>query len=110
MQQNRIIWAAMLFSTVIYGFIIWMMSLHHPQRPFEEVLRQPQTLALYGVALLDFIAATVASVVMRDRPQRLRMILTLALYEACAIFGLVAAFIAFDWRLYLAPWALAVIG
>jgi hypothetical protein len=38
------------------------------------------------------------------------MITALAVFEACAIFGLLAAFMMKDWRLCLAPWALALLG
>ncbi|HEV8659368.1 MAG TPA: hypothetical protein VGS96_12165, partial [Thermoanaerobaculia bacterium] len=67
-------------------------------------------LVLYAMALAGFVAGTTYSIIARAQPQRVRMIVSLALYEACAIFGLIAAFIISDWRLYLAPWALAVVG
>ena len=110
MQQLRIIWFALLASTLIYCFIAWTMSTQHAARPFDESVRSPMVLGLYGIGLVDFVLATMVSIAMRDRPLRLRMILSMALYEACAIFGLVAAFLTQDWRIYLAPWALTIIG
>jgi hypothetical protein len=43
-------------------------------------------------------------------PQRLRMIVALAMFEACSIFGLVTVVLYKDWRLFVAPWVLSLIG
>ena len=51
-----------------------------------------------------------AALPLKHAPARTRMIMSLAIFESCAIFGLVSTFLLQDWRLYLAPWALAVIG
>jgi hypothetical protein len=44
------------------------------------------------------------------RVPRTKMIAALALFEACAIYGLVAAFFARDWRLFLPTWIVGLIG
>ena len=105
LRARRIIWFALAFSTLIYAFIAYTMG--QPQRPFEESARQPITIACYVLAVVVFFLAPVVS---RRVPEPARMIIGLALSEACAIFGLLAAFIAHDWRLYIPAWIVALIG
>jgi ATP synthase subunit C len=110
MRIERVIWSAMIISTLIYGFIVWMFSSLHTHESFEAAIRTPRTVVLYGLAGVEFLFGTIYATLARNRPLRQRMIVCLALYEGCAIFGLIAAFLAYDFRLYLAPWALAIIG
>ncbi len=110
MQLERVIWFAIASSTLIYASIAILFG-NPPRNPsFDQAVRTQVTLLLYGIAALEFVAATMITMLMRDRPPRVRMIIGLAMYEGCAIFGLVAAFLGHDWRLYIAPWGLAVIG
>ncbi|HEY3051941.1 MAG TPA: hypothetical protein VGK04_00980 [Thermoanaerobaculia bacterium] len=110
MRPEQTIWIAIVFSTVIYAFIAYIAPPIRSHGSFESSVRAPLVLVLYAMALAGFVAGTTYSIIARAQPQRVRMIVSLALYEACAIFGLIAAFIISDWRLYLAPWALAVVG
>ena len=105
LRARRIIWFAIAFSTVIYAFIVYTMG--QPLRPFEESARQQLTIICYVLALVMFFLAPVVS---RRLPEPARMIIGLALSEACAIFGVVAAFIAHDWRIYIPAWIVALIG
>lgn len=110
MRLLRIIWFALAFTTVIYAVIAFLMG--NPPRfaSFDESIRDLLVLILYGLAAVMFVIGTVMYSVYRNRPPQLRMIVALALYESIAIYGLMACFFRHDFRLYLAPWALALIG
>jgi hypothetical protein len=108
MTQRKIIWFAIFASTFIYAVIVYSTS--KPDRTFEESFRQPLVIPMYVMAVVEFFLALVLVPKIVRSSGRNRMIVSLAVYEACAIFGLMAAFIAHDWRLYLGPWALALIG
>jgi hypothetical protein len=109
MSLSKLIWIAIAFSTVIYAVIVLTIA-GQPERPFDEAVKDPTVMTLYAIALAEFIMAGIAPRFFANAPARTRMVVGLALYEACAIFGLVAAFLRHDWRLYLGPWALAIIG
>lgn len=105
----KIIWFAIAMSTVIYLVIAYTMA-PVPPRPFAESVRTTLTLVLYGAAFAAFIAALVIPSLLTRSPARQKMIVALAIFEACAIFGLLAAFMQHDWRLYVPPWIAALIG
>jgi hypothetical protein len=105
LRARRIVWFALAFSTLIYAFLAYTMG--QPQRPFEESARQQITIVCYVMALVMFFLAPVVTARM---PLQIRMVVGLALSESCAIFGLVAAFIAHDWRIYVPAWIVALIG
>lgn len=109
MDQRRVIWFAIVFSTVIYAVIAYLEA-PVPAGAVQDAFRNGTVLGLYGVALAAFVTAFAIRTMLRDAPSRTRLVVTLAVFEACAIFGLLAAFLQRDWRLYLAPWALALIG
>jgi F0F1-type ATP synthase membrane subunit c/vacuolar-type H+-ATPase subunit K len=110
MRQQKIIWFAIAFSTVIYLFMAYWIA-PVPPRSFEESLRTTTTLAMYGVALAVFNAGLVMpSLTLAQSPPQSKMTVTLAIFEACAIFGLVAAFLQQDWRLYVPTWFVSLIG
>lgn len=109
MEQRRIIWFAIAFSTVIYAVIAYTQS-PNPEGTFDESLKDPFVYVLYALALVTFVAALIIPGLLRRVPAQTRLILALALFEACAVYGFMASFLKHDWRLYLAPWAIAVIG
>lgn len=109
MNQPKLIWFAIAFSTVVYAIIAYTTN-PTPAGSFDAAVRNPVILILYLAALSSFAAATIIPKLLQRAPAQTRMILGLAIYESCAIFGLVAAFLGHDWRLYLGPWALALIG
>jgi hypothetical protein len=108
MDTRRILWFAIVMSTVIYAVIAFTIA-GSPQRSFEENVKQPMTLGLYAAAFSMFVAGLVFSSVSKAPPQT-AMIITLAIFESCAIFGLLAAFLSSDWRLYIPAWIVALIG
>lgn len=102
------IWFSIVFSTVIYlGMLLY---LNRGTGDFEALTEQTIVRVLYGLALAAFLAAWFVVPRVVTTSERMKMMATLAIFEACAIFGLVAAFAMKDWRLYLAPWALALLG
>lgn len=109
MRQERILWGAIVFSTVIYAFIAWTIA-PNPEKPFEASARDTTTIVLYAAAVMMFLAATIVPGMLRSANARLRLVMGLAMFEACAIFGLLPAMLQHDWRLYLPGWALALIG
>jgi len=108
-SQRKIIWFGIFLSTFIYAVVLNRLSRIWPKPgSFDEVLRQPIPAALYVIALATFAIAFVIPRIIKHRDAA--FITSLALFEACAIYGLLAAFLTQDWRLYLAPWVLALIG
>lgn len=105
----QMIWGAIVTSTVIYaGMAYWMAA--QPSTTMETALRNPLVLGLYVASLGAFVMGIVLRRVLTTVSSQLRMIASLAVFETCAIFGFVAALLQHDWRLYLAPWALALLG
>lgn len=109
MPNPKLFWFAIAFSTVIYAVMAYMLA-PVPPRPFEESLRTTITLVLYGVAFLSFIAAMLMAGRLPVNPPHKKMIVAMAMFESCAILGLVAAFTQHDWRLYVPTWIAALIG
>ncbi|HWW60625.1 MAG TPA: hypothetical protein VN181_04580 [Thermoanaerobaculia bacterium] len=107
MPQRKLIWFAIFASTLIYFIIVFIIA-REPQRPFNDSLRLTFTFVLYGAALVTYAMSYIAPA--RIAQAQPRFIVRLALTEAVAIYGLLAAFLAHDWRLYIAPWAVAFIG
>jgi len=106
-RQLQIIWVGLVTASCIYGVIDWVVvgRLVHV-KSLEQELRSPVVLALYGVAALTFLTA----LGVRITPRRQMLIVRLALFEAVAIYGLLAAFLTNDWRLFLPTWVLAMLG
>ena len=103
----QLIWVALFIASCIYGVIDYVVvgAQVHLQT-LEQELRSPIVLTLYGAAIVVFFAAFAFQ---RTRLQNI-FVARLALFESCAIFGLVAAFLTNDWRLFLPTWALSIIG
>lgn len=96
-------------STFIYAVIFYSLSREWP-RPgaFAASVQQRLVLILYAAAVASFFGALI--IPSRISHHHQRFITRLALFESCAIFGLLAAFLTRDWRLFIAPWALALVG
>lgn len=109
MTTDKILWGAMVVSTFVYFAIIYMLG-KPVEGSFQEAFMRTQfPLILYGIAAVTFVMANILPA--RNRgPARLKMVMALALFEACVIYGLVAAFLVKDWRLFIPTWILGLIG
>lgn len=103
------IWLAIVMSTIIYLVIAFQLT-SGPITEAHLLARKQIVPVLYGVALVSFLAAWfVVPRVVKGNPQT-RMITAMAVFESSAILGLIAAILTKDWRVYLLPWGLALIG
>ena len=109
MQIQRVIWFGIAVSTLFYAGIIYLAA-NKPSTTFDATVRSPMVFGPYLMAAAVFVIGLVWPLVPSAAPARVRMIVRMALFEACAVFGVVAAFANRDWRIYLAPWALAIAG
>ena len=108
MNPRVIIWFAIVMSTVIY--LVLGITFSGDASQYHLLGRDQYVPVLHGVALVMFVIGWyVVPRVIRSNDQ-MRMIVSLAVFESCAIFGLLGAFLTKDWRIYLFPWALALIG
>ena len=124
----RVIWAAMVFSVLLYGFIAWTLTRGGEARPpVEETIQLPAVQALYGLGVMMFIlSAVIPRMVLRGRGEgihqarpvgsavpnevRVALIIRFAMLESVAIFGLVCAFMFHDARLFVPPAMLSLVG
>lgn len=102
------IWLAIVFSTVIY-FVIALQLANAPG-DFEQLAQGTYVPVLYAMALLSFVFGWFLVRRLVKSNEQTRLIVALAVFETCAIFGLLGAVLTQDWRVYLFPWALALIG
>jgi hypothetical protein len=110
MREQRIIWFGIVISTVIYLVLIKILA-PGTGEDFDAVASRGPVAMLYGIAVIVFLITWfVVPRLVAGQDARKRMIVQLALFESCAVFGLVGAFLVHDWRIYLAPWALAIAG
>ena len=109
MNQQKIIWGALFFSSFIYVGIAYSLS-PDPARPFSESVMQTMALTAFGVAFAAFIAAMVIPSLLVSAPQRLKMIVAMAMFESCVIMGLIAAMLLKDWRLIIPTWIASLVG
>jgi len=109
MKQDKLIWFAIVFSTFIYAAIVYTLA-PNPEGSFGDAVKQQMPMILYGVAAVTFIAALVIPNLLQRSPARVKMIVALALFEACAIYGLMAAMLVKDWRLFVPTWIIALLG
>jgi hypothetical protein len=128
----RVIWFVLLMSIVIYGVIAWMVVGSVPEGPFAEAIADPLVIGFYAGGVGAFVMAFIMSsavhrrTAMRGAPRppaspagemltvpprtRVALVVRWSLIEACAVFGLVAAFLESDPRLFLPLGALAIAG
>ena len=112
MRIERIIWAALLASIFIYILIVFMVAQRNAGQPFSEALHHQMVLPLYAIGAVTFGMAFFMRNFFRERgrPSRVYNIIGWALFEATTIYGVVLAFIAFDWRLVIPPAMLTILG
>ncbi|MFL6245099.1 MAG: hypothetical protein ACJ74H_03670 [Thermoanaerobaculia bacterium] len=109
MNQQKIIWGALVFSSFIYVLLAYMMA-PNPERSFSESASATMTLALYGAAFACFLVAMVIPAMLVSTPPRVKMLVAMAMFEACVIMGLIAATVLKDWRLIVPAWIASLIG
>lgn len=103
-RNLQLVYFGILMSTLIYAIVAWATTKAvTPGRLFMDELHDSATIALYAVAAGSFLAAMVIH-------SRRLLIARWAMLEAACICGLIAALLAGDWRLYAAPWILALAG
>jgi len=107
--MQKILWFTIASSTVIYLVVAYTI-VPVPVQPFAESVRSIVTLALYAAAFAAFVAALVMPNLLTRTRGLEKMILALALFEACALCGFIAAFLGQDWRLYVPAWIASLIG
>jgi hypothetical protein len=100
-MQQRLLWFALVFTTFLYGVLAYATSRNFRLQPIELMLRRPFMIAAYVIGVALFFLAL--------RMTR-HFIAQLALFDAVAIMGLLAAMILRDWRIYLPAWGLALVG
>jgi CBS domain containing-hemolysin-like protein len=103
-RKLQIVYVAIVMSTLIYAVVAWITTeAIVPAKTFSDELQSPLTTGLYAGAALALVAALII---------RVRRLLPLrwAMLEAACVCGLIAAIIHGDWRLYAAPWLLALVG
>jgi hypothetical protein len=103
-RNLQIIYIAIVMSTLIYAVVAWTTT-HAiaPGKTLSDELHAPITIALYSVAAGMFLAAIIV------RARRVLIVRWVMLEVAC-VCGVIAAMMHGDWRLYIAPWALALVG
>lgn len=109
MNQQKIIWGALLLSSFVYVFIAYSLA-PDPKLTFVESVTQTLALAVFGVAFAAFIAAMVIPSLLVSAPPRMKMIVAMAMFESCVIMGLVAAILLKDWRLIVPTWIASLVG
>jgi len=103
-RNLQLIYFGILMSTLIYAIVAWATTRTiTPAHALIDELRMLATDALYSIAAVSFLAA------MLIRSRRF-LIARWAMLEAACICGLIAALLLGDWRLYIAPWVLALVG
>ena len=108
MRIEKVIWFGIVFSTVIYAVIAYA-TLGTPEGSFDGALKSQYTMILYAIGLATFVGALVLPGMLRS-PARTKLVVALALFESVAIYGLMAAFLARDWRLFVPAWIVSLIG
>ena len=109
MRQKKVVWFAIVLASFIYAVIVWTLAKKWPQPgPFDEAVRHQIVLMLYVIAVVTFVMALFIPRTMSANAPK--YIVSLALFESVVIYGLLAAFIRQDWRLFVPTWILGLIG
>lgn len=109
MNQQKIVWMALVMSSIIYVGIAYSLA-PNPVLTFPESVAQSTALMVYGIAFVVFIMAMVVPSMLVSAPPRTRMLIAMAMFEACAIFGLIGAVLLKDWRIIVPAWIASMVG
>ena len=108
--MQRILWTAILFSTFVYAGVAAFVARQNAHGSIRSLLSNPRDLAPIVVAAVLFLTAFWAASLLRGRDAGRAFFVLLALLDAVCLAGLVGAFRAGDWRVFILPWCLAMIG
>ena len=100
-QLEKLVYFALILSTFIYCLVVWVvMHAQAPMGTLEQEFHQP----IVFVLMLLSLSAFVVSLSLRNAITRW------AFCESCCIYGIVAAFVAHDWRLFAMGWVLSLVA
>jgi hypothetical protein len=122
-----VLWGAMIFSVALYGVIARVAVPEQNKQPLSEALENVVVLTLYGIGVLSFLLGIWIPRLLQKSSEpgimpsmgpdasltpRLMPAFTVqyAIFESVAIYGLIAAFLQQDWRLFIGPAALSIAG
>lgn len=124
---QRIVWGALMASVVIYGVVAYVLSTTNEPQPIDPTLRWALAAAAVFTAMASITLRRIKLPALAEEPSPYHRaapveaappevlgelmtayILTWALSEAVAVFGLVLAIISYTYEAYL-PYALAAL-
>ena len=110
MRENakRTLWYAIFFTTLVYAALAFIVAHRHSTPAMS--LASPNDIAVIVVAALLFTISFGVGPVLKVRDVARGYFVTLALLETVCLVGLVGAFRTGDWRVFVAPWCLSMIG
>lgn len=103
---QRIVWLAILASTLVYAALAVVVP-HGHTGPARALVTDPRDIAVVVVAAALFITAFWAGSTFKDARGYFAM---MALLESASVVGLVGAIKGGDWRIFILPWCLSMIG
>lgn len=106
---HRIVWFAILFSMLVYAALLPIVS-RGSREPAGTLARDPSAIGVIVVAAVLFVTAFWASSWLRNRDAGRAFFVMLALLDSVSLVGLAGAFRTGDWRLFVVPWCLSMIG
>ena len=110
MSPLGLIRIALIVSTFIYAFIVWTVPLAHlGHSPVWPVM----LIVLYVLAIPSLAIAFFFGRLANRGPERLlrpRRIVQWAMIETVTIYGMLAAFLGKDWRLFVPLWIVSLIA
>ena len=107
--QLKILWFALLMSIVLYGVIAFLIVPMGTQT-FNALFANPTILILHLAGLAVFATSFLIPSILKTTNVRTTSIIRWAMIESAAVFGLLAAFLGQDVRLFLPLGALAIAG
>jgi hypothetical protein len=110
MKTLQVIWVALFMSIVMYAAIAFAIIPVGEGRVVAAITSNPIVLAVYAAAFMVVVGSFLAFAALSRQveKQQVAHIVRWAMIESAAIFGLVAAFIASDRRLFIPLGVLAL--
>lgn len=103
-RNLQVIYVAIVTSAIVYAVVAWAATRDRmPVQRLADELREPVAIALLAGAAACIVAAAVIRV-------RRLLVMRWVLLDAACIFGVVLAFLFTDFRLFVMPWAAALVG